>query len=118
LSTNYYYRKPGDAMEQHDDNHVGLSAGGLFTFQAYPARGITTFQSLLKFLQESESEIFNEYDEVMPLSAFVSFVTQIRDKSCGAVYANSPVLTADAAIKGEMHYRDKDGHLFSSYIFS
>jgi hypothetical protein len=117
MSTNFYFRNVGE-QDYADENHIGLSVSTLFKFRSYPERALTTFQQWLKHLQADGVEIVNEYNEVVPLATFVPLVTRTKNEALSREYPNSPILVAGAPIKGELRYRDEEGHLFETTNFS
>lgn len=120
MSVNYYYRKTETIAGQRveDERHIGLSAGGMFLFQAYPEQGLTTAKAWIKHLEDGATEIIDEYDKVVPLGEFVAFVEQFRNLLDKAEYRNSPVMLTEEVLKGVTRYRDAEGYLFATYNFS
>lgn len=117
MSTNFYYRKATDT-ETDEDNHIGLSAAGIFLFRVYTRKGLITSEAWKKFLAEPGRVVVDEYGRVRDTAEFFALLDDSKSTD-RAEYRNSPMLTPDMRITSSVRrYQDGYGHLFCNYVFS
>lgn len=117
MSTNFYFR-PTDHAQYRDEDHIGLSAGGVFLFRTYPQDGLTSFAAWQAKLQQPGLVIVDEYQRPVPFADFKALVDSCLDAP-SAEYRNAPQLEAGARNGPTVQrYRDEVGYLFANYEFS
>ncbi len=117
MSTNFYFR-PADQAQYRDEDHIGLSAAGMFTFRVFLDAGLTSFAAWQEKLQQPGLVIVDEYNHPVSFARFKALVDSCLDAPSGQ-YRNAPQLAAGQPIGPTVQrYRDADGHLFGNYVFS
>lgn len=117
MSTNYYLRTEQQTAAGEDGMHLGLSATGIFMFEAHPRRGIVSLAALEQHLRGAAGQIVSEYGESMTIEEFLHFVA-VRRKPDAPQFKNSPVVTDRKGVREGMRFRDAEGYLFHNYEFS
>src|SRR5690606_12896584 len=100
---------------------VGLSAGGLFRFQAHPHLGIYSYKEWLTVLKQPGSRLVDEYGKTVRLQDFKALVTSLRDEALAsgkAEYRNAPELPEGQRYIAGERYRDAEGFLINDYEFA
>lgn len=117
MSTNYYLQNEAQAAAGEDGMHLGLSAAGIFMFEAHVRKGIISLKSLEEFLRKSKAKIVNEVKETFTVDEFMAFVADRRRPEM-AQFRNSDTVTDRKGIREGMRYKDAEGYLFFNYEFS
>jgi hypothetical protein len=118
MGTNYYWEPINvpppcptcGHAPPHERLHVGKSsAGWTFTFQAYPARGVTSFLDWRDEFERPGWRIVDEYGVPVPLADFLALV---REK------VTAPFCQAKLHPPDRTSYLDAEGHAFTDGDFS